>query len=403
MARTTKSDTAGGGPPARLLDITRLMSRAGRGLTGVDRVELAYLHAFLADPVPLYALARSAFGYLLLDQAGASAFRDCVGADDWGRPSGLSHLARKLTPAQRAAQSRVREFASARCLRGRLDVFLPSHLPSGTVYFNVGHSNFDARTAGAMRNVQGGRIAVFVHDTIPLDFPQFQRDGAEDRFRRLLNTVRSADIVLTSSNAVADDIRRHLGPDREVTIAPLGVTPALPDPRALPVTPEDPYFVALGTIEPRKNIGLLLDVWDQMPDPPTLYLCGARGWNNEAVFRRLDQGVPGVVELPGLGDRAVAALLQGAKALLFPSLAEGYGLPPLEAAALGTRVVCAPSRIAREVLGDVPVYAEPTDVYAWAEVIHRLAVQPGKNRPAAMTPPNWEDHFNIVRTATRTP
>ncbi|MFC6688982.1 hypothetical protein [Jhaorihella thermophila] len=73
----------------------------------------------------------------------------------------------------------------------------------------------------------------------------------------------------------------------------------------------------------------MLDVWGDMTDPPQLLICGARGWNNDAVFDRLDRldrNGP-IRELPGLSDRQVAAILQGARALLFPSRAEGFGLP----------------------------------------------------------------------------
>ncbi|SLN33057.1 glycosyltransferase family 4 protein [Roseisalinus antarcticus] len=399
MSPTTRRE----GPPARLIDITRLASRAGRTLTGVDRVERAYLVELLGQPTPLFALARTALGYLLLDRAGAEGFLRRLDAGDWAPPDMLSRLARGKTPAQRAAEAALRRLSIARVRRGRLARMLGNRLPPGTAYLNLGHTNLTARVVAAVRTVPGARIAVFIHDTIPLDLPQMQREGSVDRFAGLLARAGEADVILTSSAAVAADIRRHLPEGPPIAHAPLGVAPAAPDPAALPkgLPPARPYFVALGTIEPRKNIGLLLDTWEALgEDPPPLLLCGSRGWKNRAVFARLDAGVPGVRECPGLSDGAVSALVADARALLFPSLAEGFGLPPAEAAALGTPVVCGDLAICREVLGDVPVYVDVSDSYAWEKTIRQLSEQPFPAPAPGFTPPDWADHFKVVSSVT---
>ena len=72
-------------------------------------------------------------------------------------------------------------------------------------------------------------------------------------------------------------------------VAPLGVPVPKPVPQELPFVPQPPYFLCLGTIEPRKNHLMLLDVWQNLPAPvPQLYIVGRRGWSNVAVFDRLD-------------------------------------------------------------------------------------------------------------------
>jgi len=165
-----------------------------------------------------------------------------------------------------------------------------------------------------------------------------------------------------------------------------------------------PYYVTIGTIEPRKNHALLLDVWDKLAARlpasamPRLFILGHRGWADAALFARLDAAGGLVRTLPDLPDGAVAALLAGAEALLFPSLAEGYGLPPLEAMALNVPVICAALAVFRETLGDYPVYLDATNSYSWLETIAKNMTAGegrGENRQARKVP-GWADHFNVV-------
>ena len=82
-------------PPARLLDLTRSLRRVGRGATGVDRVELAYLSHLLTEDAPLFGVARTALGYVLLDRDGMRGFQDRLrGRIPWGRADLLSRLPR---------------------------------------------------------------------------------------------------------------------------------------------------------------------------------------------------------------------------------------------------------------------------------------------------------------------
>ena len=382
---------------ALVLDLTRLASRAGRTRTGVDRVERAWLEACLADPRPVFGLLRTPIGFALFDRSGMARFAAASDTDDWGAPGAVAELFRRLDPPRRAAQGHVRRLALARSSRPGLGRMLRRHLPSGALYLNTGHADLDAAVMQAMRGAEA-RIAVLIHDTIPLDLPWAAGPGTVRRFaERLSVAARHADRVITTAGATAADIEGHLrrlGRVPEMVVAPLGVTPASPDRTALPPDLDllRPYMLALGTIEPRKNHALLLDVWERLgPEAPQLLICGARGWNNAAVFERLDRGVPRVTELSGLTDGAIAALIEDARALLFPSLAEGYGLPPLEALSLGCPVVCSDLAIARELMGGRAVYCAPTDRYQWEQAVRALAL-PGATRPPRLSPPGWEAH-----------
>ncbi|KNG93346.1 glycosyltransferase family 4 protein [Pseudaestuariivita atlantica] len=392
-------------PPARLLDVTRLIRRAGHRLTGVDRVEFAYLERLAIGADPAFGLVRTPMGYLLLDKQALCELVLHVRDDAWDALPFWSRLAPPANPGRRRAERTARRLASARALPARLGQMLRQYLPAGTAYLNTGHSNFTARVIRAVRSVPGARIAVLVHDTIPLDHPEFQRDGTVVPFKGFLARVADhADLVIANSDDTARSLPRHMARVPPVVTALLGAD--LGPPRAEPAA-DPPHFVTLGTIEPRKNHALLLDVWDALPDPkPTLHVLGRRGWKNEDVFARLDARPAGVVETEGMGDADVADLIASSAGFLFPSHAEGFGLPPLEAAQLGVPVVCADLPVYREFLGDIPVYAKPDDRYAWSRIIEGLTKDPGAARRAHLdkmqgySPPTWDAHFKIVLSWT---
>ena len=386
---------------ALLLDLTRLVSRLGRGpMTGIDRVEAQWLNHLATGKEPAFALIRSAAGFLLLNRQGMARLLDSPLP---ARGDLLSRLGHRRDPLRARAETLARRLSVARCLPGGLTRMLRRSLPQGGLYLNVGHANLTDRSLAAIR-AAGLRIAVLIHDTIPLDHPHLARADTVAPFRRKLAAVSAhADRVIhltADTRARTEAQLALLGRVPPGVVAPNGVTVAAP--AALPpgLNPVAPWFVALGTIEPRKNIGLLLDAWARLNPAPQLFIVGNRGWADTGLLARLDALPPDgpIRVLSGLSDGAVAALLSGARALLFPSLAEGFGLPPLEAAALGTPVIAGDLAVTRELLGDYPVYLPLGDSYSWAETIARKAAEPpdGIVRGAGVRIPRWEDHFKIV-------
>lgn len=391
-------------PPARLLDLTRLTSRAGRVLTGIDRVEYAYARILSRQDVPCFGLLRSRFGVILVppERLWPVIHRICHGKRC--KPDVLSRLARGKSLAQREAETEVRRVALARGRVSQLKTMLLEHLPSGFSYINVGHSNLDARVFKAVHGATG-RSAVMVHDVIPLEYPDFQRAGTTERFATKMQAVRAhADLVLYTTKDTRMRCEAMLGQWGRVppgVVAWLGMEPSKPATHdRSQALPDSPYFVALGTIEPRKNIGFLLDLWDEMgSDAPGLVICGARGWRNEEVFERLDarRNAGNIHEWNTARDAARDALIAGARGLLFPSHAEGFGLPAIEAARAGIPVICNPLAVFREILQDIPTYVSVKEPYLWINEIKKLAdTAPGltvQNRPAPFT---WESHFKTV-------
>lgn len=398
------ADPAAGVAPPILLDVTRLVSRIGRGHpTGIDRVEAAWLGHLLHDH-RTRLLCRTRLGQLILPAAAGAAILTALGlaADGRGEAAGppragagagrLARLRREWRLARAALARAGRQGQGLARALGRAGV------PDHAVYLNTGHSNLTDSLLAALPL----RKAVLIHDTIPLDFPQWTRPGQDAAFRaRLAAACTHADRLLAVSGATAARLaawREALDLPRKAPIAvvPIGTGLAMPDP-AQPV-PGQPYFLTLGTIEPRKNHALLLDAWARLSDtdPPHLVIAGRRGWLNADVFARLDalpEGGP-VIEAADLTDGAVAALMEGAQALLFPSLAEGFGLPLTEAAARGLPILALDLHSTRELLGNYVTYL-PNDPGPWAEAVACLAQSPRSRRtPAAV--PGWDDHFRMV-------
>lgn len=400
--------TASSPAPGHLLDVTRTVSRAHLRPTGIDRIERAYLAHLIRDPAPLFGLLRTRLGFLLLDRQGCRALLAHCEVPVWHGSDALSRLSRRKTPARGIAESGLRKVALDRSTNLRLGAMLRRHMPKGTVYFNIGQTNFNDRVIHAVRSCPESRIAVYLHDTIPLDLPDTQTQQSRLAFRQFLGRVdRCADMVLCNSQATKVDIMghaRHLAPDRLHVL-----WPGLPDMTVGPAPQGpwtgQPYFLAIGTIEPRKNIGFLLDLWTGFagPDDPHLILCGRRGWMNEAVFAALDQGPANVHELADLPDPRMWGLLEQSNGLMFPSRAEGFGYPAIEAAALNVPLICNSLPIFKEVLDAYPIYAAESDRYAWANKIKQLAQrrrdQGGEQySETGFQAPTWQAHFNQLFT-----
>ena len=248
------------------MDLTRAVSRLDRGpLTGIDRVELAYLRYLLTRTEQVFALVRTGLGFVLLDKAGAQGIMDrLIGRAPLGRPDLLGLLTSRQVPQRLQAEADARRLSVARCMPMRVGAMLRRVLPEGVVYVNVGHADLSARVARAVKLLPGARIVVMVHDTIPLDYPQYCKADVPGNFARKMTVVSAtADLVVHTASCTRVQTETHFAKAGRVpcgVTAPLGVDCAPPDAQGLGDL-KIPYYVALGTIEPRKNIGFLLRVW----------------------------------------------------------------------------------------------------------------------------------------------
>ncbi len=235
-----------------------------------------------------------------------------------------------------------------------------------------------------------GAWVVTVHDLSVRRFAwTMHEETRRDLEVGLERTLARASAVLTDAEAVAREVRESgLAPDTPVVPVLLGGGHlAAEPPSAAELEGElerlglerDGYALHVGTIEPRKNLELMLRVWRSWRERrggrvPPLLLVGKLGWKTEGLELDLEQGArEGWLIRPGyVTDRQLAALYGGARFLVFPSLYEGFGLPTVEAMALGTPVVLSDIEVFREIAGEAALFVEPTDEDAWLEVLEQL-------------------------------
>ena len=397
MSRTARS---------YLLDISRLISRAGNGVyTGIDRVERAYLAHFLASTDEVHFLSRALGGFVLLRRDGMEQLLPHIdGTTPWGPKDLLSHLGTRQSEALKKAEATMRRLSAAKTPRPGLAAMLARRLSPGFTYINVGHTNQANSILHAIRKGGAGRVAVMVHDVIPLDYPEFARPGGSAQFaEKLRGAVRAADALIYNSHDTAERATawlREWDLDRPSRVLHLGLDTR---PAMAPAARGDgpPVFVALGTIEPRKNHLLLLNIWRRFHDTlltgetPHLHIVGKRGWENENIVDQLDRAPfmnQTVFERGPLPDDELDALLASARALLFPSFAEGFGYPLIEALAQGIPVIASDLPVFRELAADAATLLDPLDGPGWTQAILDAAQEPA-TATDSVTPPSWAAHF----------
>ncbi len=404
-----------------LFDATRLAVRGRMASpTGIDRVVLAYARWLISRPdvevVPvatwggrlmplrpgclpgLVSRAQSMSTESGVKDAKWAILRNALDMDnapDWG-----------LRPAAKPEKP-DRKFADG---LETVWLFLGGKLETrpGDTYLNVSHSGLESPDLLAGLVDQGVAPVVMVHDLIPLTHPEFCGPGAGERHEgRVRGLLKYAALVLVNSSTTAEELGRYASErslrQPPVEVALLGLEEAFLCERADKAT-RRPYFITVGTIEARKNLAFLLTAWrrladDMGPTAPHLVLVGRRGWENEAVIDHLDRSSAVrklVHEITDLTDEQVAALIRGARALLAPSLAEGFDLPVIEALTLGAPVIASDIPVHRE-LARAANLIDPLDGLGWIGAIRAACDKPPRRpRQPGYT---WDEHFKIVARA----
>lgn len=369
---------------------------------GIDRVDLALARYIFDDesspnigilptPAGVYAFSAAQVRNLLVYIQG-------LWAEDAG-PDGDSQL-RLLLDKIELRQDNLPSVPPARVLLFRDQVWrmlrmlyatslFPRRLagravPAGAVYLNTGQLglampsffNWLAKRPDITR-------AMMVHDAIPIDYPHLVGDKAPAYHRRMIRTAAEhADCVIFNSKYTrgsVSEVMRDLG-----RTCPPALVRSLPLPAAfvhvetgVPQLSGTRYFLAVSTIEPRKNYALLLRVWQHFvatmgAAAPHLVIVGSPGNDADRILAPLESDpalASRVHHVVGLSSPALASLLLGAAGMLCPSLAEGFGLPLLEASAMGVPAIATDIPAHREVATETTVLLRADDEEGWARAI----------------------------------
>jgi glycosyltransferase involved in cell wall biosynthesis len=382
---------------------------------GIDRVDLACARfLFESWPGGCLGVLLTPFGPRLHDRRQVLRWLDQVEAHwaenrDSGDDTELARIMARLCgfdvprfrhpPAGR--QGHLARKSRLLSLLSRLDIRMgkPARrdAPSNALYINVGQLGWAAPWAtGWLAGRRDIRPIFMIHDVIPLETPELVSGPGPWAHRRMIKaTARHAAAILCTTGATSETVLQAVRNEGRLDIAaeviPLPVAPVfLRQPTPDPSLDGKNYFVVCGAIEPRKNHMVLLNAWRELiasrgRTAPKLIVAGrpARGGQpiqtvieTDPIFR------DSVILATGLSSSALRDLMSRATALLMPSLAEGFGLPIIEALALGTPVLASGLPAHREVGGDYVHYLDPLDTAGWLTEIARLA--DGGDRVAAL-------------------
>ena len=263
------------------------------------------------------------------------------------------------------------------------------------------------------------KTIVSVHDMSFERFPQFtEAQNLKYLQAEMKRTFSRADAIITISQFSADEIAElgQVNPDRIFPIH-LGVTNVFAPPSAETIAAsrkalnlDRPYLAMVSTLEPRKNVEFLIDVFERMTDfDGDLVIAGGKGWKVEPILKKMNESPrrENIRYIDYVTDEHLPSLYAGADLFMFPSHYEGFGFTPLEAMACGAAVLSSPGGSLREVLRDGACVEEIDDADRWATTAMRLIsdtsernmlIEKGRAVSASY---RWEDtaarHMDVYR------
>ena len=259
--------------------------------------------------------------------------------------------------------------------------------------------------------IGSARLVFFVHDVSFWVHPEFTTDGNRLHCQEgVLAALARADGFLFNSDFSRGEFDRLLAGWLERSGKPWAVTPLGQRelPPAEPSVADGDFWLAVGTLEPRKNYETLLDVldlyWKRSPCPLPLRIAGGDGWNSDKLRQRLSalETLGRVQRLGYVSDAVLAGLYARARALVFPSWYEGFGLPVLEAMGHGAPVICSGTSSLPEVGGEAAVYVDPGSAESICTALLALEADPARRAALSAAGRAQAARFTWENTARRT-
>ena len=393
---------------------------------GIDRVELAYAWHFLNHwPGECVVVIPTLWGMRYFDRSRAvrgllaleEIWREKISPEDdasYSRMKSfiLTHSAASwsaFAPRAKPTWQQARDFF--RLLRATGLAFGKSvgSLPKDAIYLNVGQLLF-LRPFISWLARRPDILSVFmIHDLLPLEYPDHHVSLGIRLHRSIVrNTAELARALIVPSHAVRTSLQQSFLPPRLATLPThvelLPVSPAFLQPaKKDPELSHAEYFIACGAIDAHKNHILLLEVWKELvarhgDRTPKLVIAGFRSVTSKPIFDFIADHPAihkKVIISSGLSTPALRRLIMSAKALLMPSIAEGFGLPIIEALAQGVPVLASDIPAMREAgAGGNVTYLPATDATEWRSAIEAFGKNPhGQGEVSQYVPKQWSDYF----------
>jgi glycosyltransferase involved in cell wall biosynthesis len=251
-------------------------------------------------------------------------------------------------------------------------------------------------------------VAAMVFDLVAFDRslrPQ-RRSGLIERVT-LPPAVRRAAALIAISQATADLLEDRFPSTRgKTSVVPLAATPALDNPaeKLPPGVPDSGFVLAVGTLEPRKNLPRLVAAYRRLPDElqaaHPLVVTGRLGWDTGETVDALHSLGERAIQTGFVSDPQLALLYRRCSVFAYPSLGEGFGLPVLEAMAAGAPVLTSDRSSLPEVGGDAAAYCDPTDTGSIAAALEKLLRDPGRRMELAERGRRRAAEFSWARTTS---
>lgn len=241
---------------------------------------------------------------------------------------------------------------------------------------------------------------VTIHDITPVLFPGLHTARGRIVHKLLLKrTLRNADLILTPSETTKNDILSRYKTKNNITVIPLGIPITRPQ-ETRPI--EEPYFLYLGTIEPRKNLRILIESFNELNlFGYKLILAGPVGWKSENLLNEIAQN-SNIVIKGYLNEEQKAQYLTHAKAFIYPSLYEGFGIPPMEALSYGIPTITSTGGSLKEYFGKHAFTFDPQDKQTLNAHLKTILDNPHLSQEFSIKGPLYAKSFTWQKTAEKT-
>lgn len=268
---------------------------------------------------------------------------------------------------------------------------------------------FEPCHIGPFHTPPSAKRVVMIHDLSPILFPEFHIKRSTIIHKLLLKrALRSSDLILTASEKTKQDIQKYCKTKAKIAVIPLGIFQPknnLHTQKSTTKFKKFPYFLYLGTIEPRKNLATLIDIFEDLKKahkiPHKLIIAGEIGWHSKKILKKIRKNKD-IILTGHISEKQKSDYYKNADIFIYPSIYEGFGLPPLEAISYGTPVICSDGGSLKEIFKNHALLFAPNDKETLKKHILTLLKNKRLRKKLIIAGKNYSKNFTWQKTAKKT-